>query len=50
MVNPNRFYTYTYLRKDRTPYYIGKGTRYRLFEGNGKPCPVPSKERIPKTK
>ena len=46
MVNPNRFYTYAYLREDRTPYYIGKGTRYRLFEGNGKPCPVPSKDRI----
>jgi hypothetical protein len=46
MVNPNRFYTYAYLREDRTPYYIGKGVRYRLFEGSGKPCPVPSKDRI----
>lgn len=51
MVNPNRFYTYAYLREDKTPYYIGKGQTQRMYQKSGKSCGVPKdKSRIIKLK
>ena len=47
MVNPNRFYTYAYLREDRTPYYIGKGSSGRIYQkSNNEIKPPKDKKRV----
>ena len=47
MKNPNRFYTYAYLREDRSPYYIGKGTGSRIYKiTNRKVKPPKDKNKV----
>ena len=46
MVNPNRFYTYAYLREDKTPYYIGKGQGKRIYSKQRNIKPPKDKSRI----
>ena len=40
------FYTYAFLREDRTPYYIGKGSGNRAFKRNSHERKCPPPERI----
>jgi len=40
------YYTYAYLRKDGTPYYIGKGSGYRINDRNRNILPPPKERRL----
>ena len=40
------YYTYAYLREDKTPYYIGKGQRNRIYSKSRIVHPPKDKSRI----
>lgn len=39
------YYVYLWLREDRTPYYVGKGKKYRAYQKHIIGCPPP-KDRV----
>ena len=44
--DPNRFYIYTFLREDGTPYYVGKGTGNRAWDKRRRISPPTDSSRI----
>jgi hypothetical protein len=46
MKDPKRFYTYAYLREDRSPYYVGKGEGDRAYKKYRNVKPPKDKSRI----
>jgi len=42
----NEYYTYAYLREDKTPYYIGKGKGKRIYSTNRIIKPPKDKSRV----